>query len=152
MDDKQERMVFSFSTNEQEGPQLTVTYQDEVMHLDLDGIPDEVLQRLMLEGLKAYLQRKTYRTSQEDKISTMEGLYNELIEKGVEVFETSAAPTRLLPHKESRVAALAMLKKTTPAAVRRKLAEVGPEKARELLTHPKVVQLAAELQDADVDI
>lgn len=146
----EERMCFVFSDNP---PALEIGFNDETLVLDLDGLGNDVIQRLMLEGLKSYLQRRTYRSKSEDKVGEMENVYHELMDRGLESFGSRGrAQKGSKPHRQSRIAAIAMLKGTTPAAVRKRLEGMSKEAADMLLNHPKVVAKAQELQDAEDDL
>lgn len=145
-----ERTTFRFTNDP---PALEIGFNDETLVLDLDGLGNDVIQHLMLEGLKTHLQRRAYRSKTEDKIGEMENVYNELLDRGLDAFATQGkSPRKSKPHRQSRIAAIAMIKGTTPAAVRKRLEGMSKEDADTILNHPRVVAKAQELQDAEDDL
>lgn len=127
--------------------ELTITRADDGLVADITSLPEDVRTHLSLLGLTMYLQRETTRVPDEEKLSTVESAYNEIVSKGMKVFEPKPRGFQSKgPRKADKIAALAMLKGTTPAVIEAKLKEKSDEDVDRILNHAKVLEKVAELQ------
>lgn len=132
--------------------QLQVSFGDEVLRLHTAEDLDDVRDQLLLEGLRAYLQKATLRVAEADKLVALENAYNDLVAKGMAVFEKKGPGGHSGPKKAEKIAALAALKGTTPEIIKAKLANAPTDKVNALLNSPKVLAAVEKLRAKGDDL
>jgi hypothetical protein len=136
--------VFAVFDNEQVEMSPLRECEDKAVH-----------RHLLLLGLVSYLQKATVRVEQSEKITAVEMAYNDLLEKGMEVFKPKPSGfTSRGPRKADKIAALAAIKGVMPSVVEAKLKDMDNDRVEAILNHPdvlaKVEALAAQPEDLDL--
>jgi hypothetical protein len=137
---------------------LQISFGEEALVLKTaDDLTDETVRnQLVLEGLRAYLQKATLRTNEEDKLVELEKAYRTLLTEGMSVFDKKGPGGHSGPRKADKIAALAALKGTTPDAIKAALKGKPTDKVDALLNSPKVLaaveKLRAKAEQLDLDL
>lgn len=121
---------------------MQVRLGNEEMELPL---PEGMEQYLAFMGLRGYLQQKTMGV--EDKLAAIEEVYNELLEKGVSVFERKSPVGRTVQFKKAdKIMALAMLKGSTVSAIQSALEGFDTDTQNQILNSDEVMNKLRAMQ------
>jgi hypothetical protein len=137
----------SYDLNAETGT-LTVKYGNEQGTLTLFPELEAVTGQLALEGLRGFLQRYSAKVDEDEKLAAIEEGYNHLVDVGMAAFERKppfgGQPGPRGPKKADKIAALAVLKGATVAAVKEVLSAMDLKEQNRILNNPKVL---AKLQE-----
>lgn len=146
MSDKKQRVTYDLNA---ETGVLTVKFGNEEGSFGLLPELEEVTGQLALEGLRGFLQRYSAKADEADKIAAIEEGYNYLVEAGMKAFERKppfgGQPGPRGPKKADKIAALAVLKGATVAAVKEVLAGMDKAEQNRVLNNPKVLAKLEEM-------
>jgi hypothetical protein len=125
---------------------LQITFGAEALVLKTATDLNEVRDQLVLEGLRAFLQKATLRVAEENKLVALEQAYNQLIKDGMGAFEKRGPGGHAGPKKAEKIAALAALKGTTVDAIKTALKDKPTDKVNALLNSPKVLAAVEKMK------
>lgn len=127
---------------------MTISFgEDQLVLKTSDDLTDAMVrEQLVLEGLRSYLQKVTLRVAEENKLVALENAYSTLLQTGMESFEKRGPGGHAGPKKADKIAALAVLKGTTPEAIKLALKDKPTDKVNALLNSPKVLTAVEKLK------